>query len=394
MVGRLTARVTALITWFQGTRLGRLNARYSAANGAQLAGGIAYAALFSVFAVLTIAFTVFARIIGDDAELLAAVVSAIDQALPGLIQTPQNPQAPLSPSSLVLTTGLNLATVVAAVTLLFSALAVMGSLASSLRAMFGLVAPPGNVVITKLRDLAGFLVLALAVFTTAVLGIGVGVAGSWLTGVLNLDSAVGAFLVRAFGVLVALAVDAVVFAALMRFVAGARPPAKDLWLGSLIGAIGTGVLRFAGTSLVGGASANALLASFAALVTLLLWVNLAARLALYVAAFTANPPGPGAPVPAVELHTGETPNFVTMSVPATLRWDHDSRTGIVQPSEADRIAREDEQRERERQRHELGLALDQALTESAAPAAAPVGPAVESGGLFARLRRRRRSPRP
>ncbi|MDR1119073.1 MAG: hypothetical protein LBL01_07260, partial [Bifidobacteriaceae bacterium] len=41
--------------WWQGTRLGRTLARYSSANGALLAGGIAYSALFSLVAILTIA---------------------------------------------------------------------------------------------------------------------------------------------------------------------------------------------------------------------------------------------------------------------------------------------------------------------------------------------------
>lgn len=363
MIARVMAKVTELVQWFQATRVGRLNARYGAVNGAQLAGGIAYAALFSIFSVLTIAFTVFLRLVGDNEELKAAVVSAVDQALPGLLVTADNPNAPLNPDDLAIGGGLTVTTVIATVTLVLSALSVMGALATAIRAMFGLVAPPGNAVLAKVRDLGGFVLLAGAVLATAVLGVGAGAAGGWLTGALGLDSALVAWAVRGLGLLTSFALDALVFAGLVRLVAGARPPARDLWVGAAIGALGTVTLRMLGTSAVGGASANPLLASFAALVTLLLWVNLAARLALYVAAFIANPPQAPMGTTPKELHATEVPNYVTVSAPHTLAWDHDARTGAVQPSEADRLEREEAAREQAKHAEELEAALMAATQE-------------------------------
>lgn len=353
----IVAWVQAKVAWFQGTRVGRMNARYGVARGAQLAGGIAYAALFSVFAALTIAFTVFMRIIGDNEELRDAVVDAIDSALPGIVDTGENNGA-IAPEDLVMTDGLTWASVVAVVALLFSALAVMGALSGSVRAMFGLVVPPGNIVIVKLRDLLGFVVLGLSVLLTAALGIGAGAAGDLVTSLLGLDSAVVGLLVRALALLGAFGVDLLVFVALIRVVGGARPPRRDLWRGAAIGALGSGVIRFLGTSLVGGATANPLLASFAVIVTLLLWVNLVARLALYVSAWTANPPSAvEQQVQPADLHVGETPNFVTLSAPATLEWDHDSRTGAVLPSEAERAAREADASETRARESQLEAAL-------------------------------------
>lgn len=363
MIARVMAKVTELVQWFQATRVGRLNARYGAVNGAQLAGGIAYAALFSIFSVLTIAFTVFLRLVGDNEELKAAVVSAVDQALPGLLVTADNPNAPLNPDDLAIGGGLTVTTVIATVTLVLSALSVMGALATAIRAMFGLVAPPGNAVLAKVRDLGGFVLLAGAVLATAVLGVGAGAAGGWLTDALGLDSALVAWAVRGLGLLTSFALDALVFAGLVRLVAGARPPARDLWVGAAIGALGTVTLRMLGTSAVGGASANPLLASFAALVTLLLWVNLAARLALYVAAFIANPPQAPMGTTPKELHATEVPNYVTVSAPHTLAWDHDARTGAVQPSEADRLEREEAAREQAKHAEELEAALMAATQE-------------------------------
>ncbi|TGO06216.1 YihY/virulence factor BrkB family protein [Serinibacter arcticus] len=353
-------RIQEIVARFQATRAGRMNARYGAARGAQLAGGIAYAALFSVFSALTIAFTVGLRIIGENDELRQAVLDAVDDALPGIIKTSEDPDAPgiLSPDSLTMTTGLSITSVIAAVTLLLSALAVMGALSGSIRAMFGLVAPAGNLVLARLRDLLGFVVLGLSVFVTAALGIASGAAGSWVTSLLGLESSVGAFLVRALGLLCAFGVDLLVFVALIRVVGGARPPRRDLWIGAGIGALGAGVIRLLGTSLVGGAGANPLLGAAVAVVTLLLWVNLVARLTLYVAAWTANPPSPTADsADPAALHVNQTPNFVTLSAPRTLDWDFDPRTGVVLPAEAGREERETLARERQERAAQLEAAL-------------------------------------
>ncbi|PWD50353.1 YihY/virulence factor BrkB family protein [Serinibacter arcticus] len=340
-MARIIARIQEIAARFQATRLGRMNARYGAVRGAQLAGGIAYAALFSVFAALTIAFTVVMSLIGRNEELRQAVLDGVDDALPGIVDTGDGSGGMLSPDSLVLDSGLSITSVVAAVTLLLSALAVMGSLSGSIRAMFGLQTPPGNPVLAKVRDLLGFVVLAVSVLVTAVLGIAAGAAGSWVTDLLGLSSTLGAILVRALGLLVAFGVDLVVFVALIGVVGGARAPRRDLWIGAAAGALGAGIIRFLGTSLVGGASDNPVLAAGVGVVTLLLWVNLVSRLTLYVSAWIANPPSPATdPVDARELHAGETPNFVTMSVPRTLAWDFDVRTGVVTPTEAGREERE------------------------------------------------------
>ncbi|WP_454293960.1 YihY/virulence factor BrkB family protein [Salana multivorans] len=365
----MKAWITEKIAWgqklwlrIQQTRLWRMNTRYGSVRAAQLAGGIAYAGLLSVFAALAIAFTVFMRLLSGRPEILDAVVGAIDEALPGVMVTADNPNGLLEPSQLVVGDGgLSLTTVIAVVTLLLSALGVMGALASSLRAVFGIVAPPGNVVVSKLRDLGGFVLLGTAVLATAALGIGAGTAGAWVTQMLGLESSFGALLVRGLGILAAFAVDTLVFAALIRFVAGARPLPRDLWLGAGIGAVGTGALRLLGTSVVGGASDNPVLASAVGLVTLLLWMNLAARIALYVAAFTANPPAPPVGVAPSQLHAAERPNYVTLSAPHTLAWDHDARSGAVLPTEAERLEREAQQRAQEQHQRELEAALDAAL---------------------------------
>jgi membrane protein len=82
--------------------------------------------------------------------------------------------------------------------------------------------------------------------------------------------------------------------------AGIRPPWRDLRQGALIAGVGLGVVRVLGTSVVSGSvGSNPVLASFAVIVVLLLWLNLVARIVLLAAAWTADPqPEPAADDPA------------------------------------------------------------------------------------------------
>ncbi len=331
---RAATGLQKLLAWWKATRLARGLARYGAANGALLTGGIAYSALFSIFAALTVAFSIFTALVGSNTELRDAVLDGLDSALPGIVKTGPDSGGILEPSDLEFSTsGSVLVAVIGFLVLLNTASSVMSSLRTGVRAMFGIVAPTENAVIGKLRDIAGFVVLALSVVLAAALGIVVGAAGSTIAELVGLDdNPVAQFFLRALGFVVALGVDLLVVLFVIRGLGGARPPRKDLLTGALVVAIAAGVIRFLGTSIVSGSvSANKVLAPFAAIIVLLLWVNLIVRILLMVCAWTANPP----PVPEIDpdqvTHEKETPNFVTESEPETLDWDHDPVTGRVQP---------------------------------------------------------------
>src|SRR5690606_27661736 len=159
--------------------------------------------------------------------------------------------------------------------LIWTATTVMAALKNSLRAMFGIVAPPENFLVSKARDLVGYVVLATGILLSAVLGTVAGTLAGEVLEWLGIDGSVGSLGIRLAGLAAALVVDWLVYVMVFRFVAGARPPRQDLFLGALVGAVGAGVMRFAGTSLVGAVD-DPVLASFAALVTIILWLNLAA----------------------------------------------------------------------------------------------------------------------
>jgi membrane protein len=292
-LGAVLVRVKAVLAWWQRTRAARANARFGAAGGGVLTGGIAYSALFSVFAGLTIGYTVFMAVLGGNAGLRRDVLATLSGSLPGLIDSGDG-KGLLKPSDLVVSAGLNIAGLIAVVVLLLSATACMAALRTAVRAMFAARRPAGNVLTSKLRELAGFAGMTLAVLVSAVLSIVVTTAAGWLLALVGLGDSSGV-VVRIVGFAVAFVVDAAIFVLLVVVLADQHPARRDLRGGALIAAVGIGVVRVLGTTVVAGsAGRNALLASFAVLVTLLIWINLIARIVLLAAAWTADPPQPAA----------------------------------------------------------------------------------------------------
>jgi membrane protein len=284
----LPAPLARALEWWKDSRLGRSLAWYGARNGALLCGGVAYSALFSLFAGLTIGWSVFSASLGGNADLRDAVLAQVDTWLPGLVGDGTDDL--ISPEQLVLPSALTWPTVVAAVVLLFSALGVMGALRSSVRAMFDLPMAGQNPVLTRVWQLAGFVLLGVGVVASAGASIAAGAVGhvveSWLGG-----SQATAWAVRLGGAAVGVVLDAVVIAMIITVVGGARPPRRDLVVGSLAAGVVAGALRWLGTTLVvGSAGANRLLAPFAAIVTILVLVNFVARLLLLTCAWIHDPP--------------------------------------------------------------------------------------------------------
>lgn len=295
----VVARGKALLAWWQQTRAARANARFGSAGGGVLTGGIAYATIFSLFAGLTIGYTVFMAVLGENEELRQSVLDAIDANLPGLIDTGGDSTGLVDPDTLVLSTGVGIAGLVAVVVLLVSAISAMAALRTAVRAMFAAGGPGGNVVTGKLRELGGFAGIGLAILLSAILTLASTTAADWALGALGLSgSAAGSVVLRVVGIGAAFVVDAGTFALIVVVLAGQRPAWRDLRQGMLVAALGLGVVRYLGTSVVAGSTGqNAVLQSFTVIVTLLVWVNLIARIVLLAAAWTADPPPPDQPDP-------------------------------------------------------------------------------------------------
>jgi membrane protein len=260
-------------------------ARYSAANGGVLAGGIAYSALFSLFAALTIAFTALTHVLGGDQALTRQFGRQLAAWLPGVLDTGGG--GLVSPEKLVRSGALSVTSLVAGVVLVVSASSAMAALRAGLRAMFGLAKAPASALVSRLFGLAGFALVGVALLIGAAASLAAASSEHWAR---QAFGEVGGVALRGGFLAAGLVLDAAVVAVLFRLVAGARPAGRDLLAGSLAAGALMGLAKQIGAGLVGGAASNALLASAAAIATLLVWVNLMARILLYAAAWTANPP--------------------------------------------------------------------------------------------------------
>ena len=275
-MGGLRARAMRLLARARASRLGRAVTRFGERGGTVLAGGVAYAAVFSLFATLTIAFTVGLALLGRDAALREAFLEQLAAWLPGLV----GEGGLLDPEDLRLTVGPGVAGVVAAGALVWSASAFMGALGAGLRAMLDESTPRGRPVPPVVRTWLGFLGVGLGLVLSTVLSVGV----------TRIAALAGQGAVRGAGMLLALLVDTALVAFVLRVVAGVRPPRRDLLLGSLAAALAFGVVRYLGVGVVAAsASSNPVLAPFAALAALLVWLGLLARVVLLVAAWVADP---------------------------------------------------------------------------------------------------------
>ena len=274
------------MAWWRDTRLSRTLTWYGEHQGGPLAGGIAYSALFSLFAGLAIGWSVFSSIVHGNPRLESALLTQLDDWLPDLIGNDDG--ALLRPEQLVLPP-LSWGTAIAVVVMLGSAIGVMGALRGSMRLMLGIAPDADNAIRAKLGQLAGFALLGVAVLASATATSVAGALGRAIGDGLGAPHLATA-LARVGAGLLGMCIDMLVVWALLTFIARARRDAnarrRDLWLASICTGAAIGALRMAGTTLVAGsASRNALLAPFAALVAILILANLVARLVLYACAW-------------------------------------------------------------------------------------------------------------
>ncbi|USR78983.1 YihY/virulence factor BrkB family protein [Arcanobacterium pinnipediorum] len=327
----LMERITGLIEWVFQLRPVRAFSRYSWARGYLLAGGIAYSALFAIGGALTLALTVFSYTLGGNDELRQTLFETVNSSLPGILKTEESPSGLLDPHALIIENPINVASIISIVVLLWSAASLMTALRIAILGMFGITYLSRPFVKAKLMDLSGFLMIGIGALATVTLVTISTQFSETILQWLNIPGAVGSFFIEVGTILIALVVDTVIFMFLFSVMSGAHPPLKDLVKGSLLAGIASSVLRFLGTTVVSSVSDNPLLAPFAAIATLLIWVNLLAQVTLVAAAFVANPPAPGEPTKSQLEHADEYPNYVTETVRETLDWNYDPMTGVVAP---------------------------------------------------------------
>lgn len=290
----VVARVQRLVEQVQGWKPVRVFQRYGDRRGPLLAAGLSFQAVFAVFAAIWVAFSVAGLALAANPALSGALFDLIGNAVPGLID--RGSGGAISEKALLSTPALTWTGAIALVGTLFTAVGWLGSARNAIRDLAGLAAPTTNFALLKLKDLGLTLAFGAAIIVSAALSV---ISTAATNAVLDLvgverQSLAAIVVARIIALALMLGLDACVLAGFYRVVAGVPIPPKPLWQGALLGALALGVLKVLGTSLLGGATKNPLLASFAVIVGLLIWFNLICQVILIAAAWvvvTANDHG-------------------------------------------------------------------------------------------------------
>lgn len=283
----LIERFEAIVGWVNRLKPVRVFNHYAVRRGGLLSAGLSYQAIFAVFAAIWVAFAIFGAVVRSTPALLEAVFDVLETNVPGLIDDGDG--GAVDPSVLLSASILNWTGAIAAVGLLFTALGWLASGRDAVRTMFGLPGQATNPVLLKLKDLGLAVAFGATVLLSATLSVLSTIALSSVFDLLGLgeDSAAAKLTARVIGLLLVLIIDILVLAAFYRVVSGIEIPPRLLAQGTVIAAVALGALKALGSALLGGASNNPLLASFAVIIGLLIWFNLICQVILLGSAWIA-----------------------------------------------------------------------------------------------------------
>ncbi|WP_314422222.1 YihY/virulence factor BrkB family protein [uncultured Microbacterium sp.] len=271
------------IRWALERRPVRAVLLYSERRGPMLADSVTYRALFSVFAAVLLGFSIAALWLAGNPEAWRAIIDAVQSVVPGLI----GDGGVIDPDDLRVPLSLSLAGLVSAIALAGSALSAVGSLRTAVRVISGTAQDDILFIWVMLRNLllaVGVAVLFVASAAVTFVGrLGI----TWITGLIGLDadSPVATWSVRIVSLVVVLALNTVLIAGVFRLLSGVSASARSRWSGALAGGVGLLVLQELSSLFVGGATSNPLLASFASLLALLIWLNLSTQVILVSCAY-------------------------------------------------------------------------------------------------------------
>ncbi len=282
----LVLRLRAQVARVQRLKPVRVITHYTQGRGPILASGLAFQGLFAVFAGLWVAFSVAGLVISGNEHLQHAVIAVLNNAIPGLIDTGTAGGA--IDAKLLLSAGVfGWTGAIALVGVLVTALGWLASARDAVRTMFDLPSPAANFALLKARDLGLGVALGVSLVISAVLSLAGTSATSFLLGLVGIDATtvVATVVGRIVTLGVMFLLDTVVLASLYRVLAAIRIPTKRLWAGALLGAVGLGILKVLGSALLGGATNNPLIASFAVLAGLLIFFNFVCQIILIAASW-------------------------------------------------------------------------------------------------------------
>ncbi|MCP2634996.1 YihY/virulence factor BrkB family protein [Microbacterium sp. HD4P20] len=285
-INRATALTQRTLAWFP-VRVWR---RFLQRNGFLLAAGVSYQALFATFAGIYVAFAIAGLWLGGSSEAVDGLIDLINSYIPGLISenglfTPEQVTAIATSNAGVL----GITGAIALGTLLWTAIGFVTFARRAVRDIFGLPPDLRSYFMLKARDLLGAILFALALL----LGFAATSIGTWalqlVFGLFGWSDSSGWFGIatRIGSILISFVIFTAALAALIRFLTGTKLPWRRIWPGALLGGGAITVLQLFTGWLFIYTPTNALLATFAIFVGMLLWFRIIGIIILVAASWIA-----------------------------------------------------------------------------------------------------------
>ncbi|MBW9094544.1 YihY/virulence factor BrkB family protein [Microbacterium jejuense] len=260
-------------------------------NGFLLAAGVSYQALFATFAGVYVAFAIVGLWLGGSQEAIDGLIQLLNSYIPGLIAPSggvfTNEEVAAIATNSATTLGITGA--IALGTLLWTAIGFITFTRRAVRDIFGLPPDLRSYFMLKARDFLGAVLFAVALL----LGFAATSFGTWalttVSGWLGwTDLSNGYEIVARIGsVVISFVIFSGALAALIRFLTGTQLKWRRIWPGALLGGGAITVLQFFTGWLLVYTPTNALLATFAIFIALLLWFRIIGIIMLVAASWVA-----------------------------------------------------------------------------------------------------------
>jgi membrane protein len=278
-------RVVRIWQWIKQLKPYRVFINFSHNDGNLLAAGMSYQSLFASFAGIWVGFSVAGIWLNSRSVLEEELIAIINRAIPDLI----GEHGLIDPNDLPSGLTFGWTGIIAIIGLLWTAIAWLYYTRQAVRAMFDLGRDKTNYVLQKIRDLGLAFCFGAVLIVSAIVSAVSGEAVTLFLGMLGLSdhSFWTLFTARATGFVIALALNLLVLATMFRLLSRVAIPVRNLLFGSFLGAIALSAVSAIGGIVVGAASRNPLLATFAVFIGLLIWFILICRIILLSASWIA-----------------------------------------------------------------------------------------------------------
>ena len=252
----------------------RAGVRYDEADGGRLAAAVTYYAFFATFALGLLAFATFGIVL-DDATVLRSVERYVAENVPNVdVQALFNARG---------TAG-----IIAFIGLPITAWFWVDALRSSIRKIWGLPEYPGKLVVRVLVDLLVLAGLGVLLAASLLAAYGTTVAANRLVDAADTDATPSRWLLGAVGLLLSIAVNAVLAGGMLTGLPRVRMPVRRVLGPALVVAVGLELLKTLGRLYVQSIEANPTYQIVAGAVGLLVFLNAVNQMVLFAAALTAT----------------------------------------------------------------------------------------------------------